>query len=228
MGHEADAYFSTRLGYEPKRDAIWKVITRYLQRFIPDQATILELGAGYCSFINQVVAREKHALDISDIITQYAATDVKTHICSCTDLNRFTDHQFDAVFSSFLYEHLTRDELNGVTADLRRILKPDGVLITLLPNFKTIARHYFDDYTHVQIFSHISFSDYLVSRGFSITDVQGRFLPYSFKSRFPKSVWMTRFYLRMPYRPLAGNMLVVAVNSTNTASTNTASTVGKR
>ena len=141
----SDSYFQTRLSYEPERDTIWAVIVEYLQRYIPDNAVVLELGAGYCSFINQVKAREKHALDISDIIEKHANDDVKTYIRNCCRLGQFKKNQFDVVFSSFLFEHLTREALNRVMRQLRAILKPDGVLITLLPNFKYIARHYFDD-----------------------------------------------------------------------------------
>ncbi len=205
-------YFETRLSFEPKRDAIWAVITKYLQRFIPPDAVILELGAGYCSFINHVEAKEKHALDKSEIIKDYADKSVKTHIQDCSQLNNFKTASFDVVFSSFLFEHLTRPGLDSVLSQIRRILKKDGVLITLLPNFKYIARHYFDDYTHQQIFSHISFADYLVSRGFIVQHVQGRFLPFSFKSRLPQIPFLTRFYLFSPFKPLAGNMLVVATN----------------
>ena len=210
---EKDSYFQTRLSYEPERDAIWKVIVEYLQRYIPDQASVLELGAGYCTFINHVKAKSKHALDLSPIIKEYAAPDVETHIGNCVNLRQFKSNQFDVVFSSFLYEHLTRDELNKVMSQLRKILRPGGILLTLLPNFKYIARHYFDDYTHVQVFSHLSFADYVTSQNFTVTDVQGRFLPYTFKSRLPKSPLLTKLYLALPYRPMAGNMLVVAVNN---------------
>ncbi|MGB3975026.1 MAG: class I SAM-dependent methyltransferase [bacterium] len=205
-------YFETRLSYEPKRDVIWAVITKHLQRFIPPNAVILELGAGYCSFINHVEAQEKHALDKSAIIKNYADKSVKTHIRDCVQLNSFATASFDAIFSSFLFEHLSRSNLNSVLSQIRRILKPKGVLITLLPNFKYISRHYFDDYTHQQIFSHISFADYLVSKGFIIQHVQGRFLPFSFKSRLPQSPVLTRLYLLSPFKPFAGNMLVVATN----------------
>ena len=207
-----DTYFKTRLSYEPQRDAVWAEITRYLQRFVPRDSAVLELGAGYCSFINQIEAREKHALDRSEVINRYAKPPVIRHIQDCEDLRSFTHGYFDVIFSSFLFEHLTREKLNRVLVQVRRILKPNGTLITLLPNFKYISRHYFDDYTHVQIFSHISFSDYLVSRGFTVGEVQGRFLPYSFKSWLPQSPLLTRLYLSLPFRPFAGNMLVVARN----------------
>jgi SAM-dependent methyltransferase len=208
-------YFETRLSYEPKRNAIWAVVTEYLQRYIPLNAVILELGAGYCSFINHVNALEKHALDQSNIIETHAESGVKTHVLDCEDLQIFSTGMFDVVFSSFLFEHLTRQKLDNVIQQIRRILKKNGVLITLLPNYKYISRHYFDDYTHVQVFSHLSFADYITSRGLIVTDVQGRFLPYSFKSRLPQSSLLARIYLALPFRPLAGNMLVVANNPTN-------------
>jgi SAM-dependent methyltransferase len=209
-----DAYFQTRLSYEPKRDEIWKPIVKYLQRFIPEKARVLELGAGYCSFINQVQALERHALDVSDVVKKHAADDVKVHVRNCTNLRSFGSNAFDTVFSSFLFEHLDRNELNRVMLELRRILRTGGVMITLLPNFKYIYRHYFDDYTHQQVFSHLSFADYLISMGFELVEVQGRFIPYSFKSRFPKSAFLTELYLKLPWRPFAGNMLVVARNPT--------------
>ncbi|MBN1355106.1 class I SAM-dependent methyltransferase [bacterium] len=207
-----DGYFNTRLSYEPRRDVVWKAIVEYLQRFVPNDARILELGAGYCSFINQIKASEKHALDISAITRKHAGTDVKVSIQNCTNLGSYRSNMFDAVFSSFLFEHLSREDLDRVMNQLRRIIRTGGVLITMLPNYKYISRHYFDDYTHLQVFSHISFTDYLSSRGFEPTEVQGRFIPYTFKSRLPKSAFLTRIYLHLPWRPFAGNMLVIARN----------------
>lgn len=209
---DSEGYFKTRLSYEPKRDVIWKPVVRFLERFIPKDARILELGAGYCSFINEVKASEKHALDTSDIIKKHAVESVKTHICDCAQLKPVETAYFDVVFSSFLFEHLTRDHLDKVMRELRRIVKPGGLVITMLPNFKYIYRDYFDDYTHLQVFSHISFSDYITSHGFDVTHVEGRFLPYSFKSRLPKSSFLTALYLRSPWKPFAGNMLVIARN----------------
>ena len=100
---KTNGYFETRLSHEPKRDAIWKPIVEYLQRFIPENAKILELGAGYCSFINQVKALEKHALDKSDIIKKYAHENVKTYVSDVSNLRLFHTGYFDVVFSSFLY-----------------------------------------------------------------------------------------------------------------------------
>ncbi|MBN1551933.1 class I SAM-dependent methyltransferase [bacterium] len=218
-----NSYFETRLSYEPSRDAIWKVIVRYLQRYIPNNSRILELGAGYCSFINHVEAQEKHALDQAEITASHAAENVKVHIQDCSNLRSFPNNAFDVIFSSFLFEHLTRAQLDNVIRESRRILRTGGVLITLLPNYKYIYRHYFDDYTHLQVFSHVSFADYLKSHGYELISVQGRFLPYTFKSRFPKSPFLTKIYLKLFWRPFAGNMLVVARNPAQETPTATSS-----
>jgi hypothetical protein len=37
-----------------------------------------------------------------------------------------------------------------------------------------------------------------------------RFLPFSMKSRLPKVGWLVSLYLALPWRPLAGQFLLVA------------------
>ncbi len=37
-----------------------------------------------------------------------------------------------------------------------------------------------------------------------------RFLPFSMRSRVPKWPWLVRLYLRLPFKPMAGQMLLVA------------------
>ena len=69
---------------------------------------------------------------------------------------------------------------------------------------------YFDDYTHVQVFSHVSLRDRLAAAGFRVVDVRPRFLPFSMKSRLPAAGFLVWWYLRSPLKPLAGQMLVVA------------------
>jgi len=52
-------YFAARFEYNPGRDAVWQVILGYLQRFIAQDVSVLDLGAGYCSFVNHVQAADK-------------------------------------------------------------------------------------------------------------------------------------------------------------------------
>ena len=53
-GGEVSAYFRTRLAPNPHRAAVWKHLCAYLQRWIPADADVLELGAGWCDFANTI------------------------------------------------------------------------------------------------------------------------------------------------------------------------------
>jgi len=209
-----NAYFSSRFVFNPKRDIVWKEICRFLQqRYIPAQSVILEIGSGHCHFINNIQGREKHALDVSSEMLGFIGHGVHGHVQSCTSLNEFEDSFFDTVFASNVFEHLTREEMQKALVEVKRILKDDGKLIIVQPNFKYCCKEYFDDYTHIQVFTHVGLHDFLVALGFTVVDLKTRFLPFSMKSRLPKASLFIKLYLRLPFKPLAGQMLVVAQNS---------------
>jgi SAM-dependent methyltransferase len=205
-----DAYYRTRFSHAPEREKVWRVICRYLERYLPPRAVILDLGAGYCSFINQVRAAKKHALDVFPGFVEYAAADVGTCVSACSNLSSFGDGQLDVVFSSNLLEHLGRTEVLDTLAEVRRVVKPGGRVVIIQPNFRYCSREYFDDYTHQFVFSHVSLADLLASMGFHVDVVIPRFLPLTLKSRLPRWPWAVALYLRLPIRPLAKQMLLVA------------------
>jgi len=194
------------------RSRVWKAITRHLQRrYIPDAAAVLELGAGYCPFINQIGAREKYAVDRNAIVQEHAAPDVRTFVQSCTDLSNLPQGHFDAVFASNLLEHLTLAEAGATLDQVTAVLKPGGRILLLQPNFAYAYRQYFDDVSHVQIFTHVSLADFLKIHDYSIEAVKPRFLPFSMRgSSIPTYTWLVALYLWLPFKPMAGQMLVVA------------------
>jgi SAM-dependent methyltransferase len=114
------------------------------------------------------------------------------------------------VFASNLLEHLDRDASNRLLGEAKRVLRPGGRLILMQPNFRLNPGRYFDDFTHVAIFTDQSLSDYLASQGWTVTDVLARFLPLTLKSRGSGLTFLVPWYLRSPLKPLAGQMLVVA------------------
>lgn len=213
--NESEAYFGSRYVPDAARDGVWREIARYLERYIARDASVLDLGAGYCSFINQVRAGKKFALDRHEPFRSYAAPDVTTAVKSCEDLSDFKNASLDVVFASNLLEHLDDGPIDRTLSEVMRVLKPGGRVILVQPNFRTASREYFNDYTHRKIFTDVSLADLLTSRGFRPERVEARFLPLNMKSRLPKWPWLTRFYLRLPFRPLAGQMLVVAVKPLN-------------
>ena len=205
----ADGYFETRFTRDENREAIWRAIAEYLQRYIPEDANVLDIGAGYCDFINNVNAKGRHALDRESEVLKNAAKGVETHVGDCEKMP-FEDGYFDVVFASNLFEHLSRKELERGISEVRRVLNRGGKLILIQPNFRYASREYFDDYTHKFVFSHVSVADFLSARGFDVEKVVPRFLPFSMKSRLPSSAFLVRIYLRLPLKPFAKQMLVIA------------------
>ena len=101
-------YFNTRFRHSEIKEKIWKELAEYFQKNIPIKPhdTVLDLGAGYCYFINNIRCKEKHALDICPIPLNNAQQDVIKHVRSCTNLKIFKTKFFDVVFCSNLLEHL--------------------------------------------------------------------------------------------------------------------------
>jgi SAM-dependent methyltransferase len=194
------------------RDRVWRAVTRYLEgRYFTENAVILELGAGYCPFINQVRAKEKFALDLNDVVKQHAAPDIQTFVQSCTDLSNLPRDYFDIVFASNVLEHLTLSDSGRTLDQVRCVLKRGGQLVLVQPNFACAYRQYFDDVSHLQVFTHVSLTDFLKIHGFSIVDVKPRFLPFAMReTRLPTAPWLVTLYLHSPFKPFAGQMLVVA------------------
>jgi hypothetical protein len=77
------------------------------------------------------------------------------------------------------------------------------------PNYRYAYKEYFDDYTHKKIFTHISLNDFFQANGFEAIKVLPKFLPFSLKSRLPKSYFLTKLYLHSFYKPMAKQMLLV-------------------
>ena len=204
------SYYQTRLQHDPRRAKVWRQICAWLQREIPTNASVLELGAGYCDFINHIQAARKVALDVSDTVRTTAAGDVETHVGTCTQLSFAKDGSFDVVFASNLFEHLPLLQFEQTLQEVRRVLKPGGKLLIIQPNFRYSYRDYFDDYTHVMIYTDRSLSDVIAAAGLDLVRVMPRFMPFSIKSRLPVVSALVWLYLRSPFKPFAGQMLIVA------------------
>lgn len=212
-------YFNTRFQYDPRRLVVWSAVTRYIQKkYISKKDRVMDLGAAYCDFINHVEASERHALDVFQRLEEFAADDVTTHVRSCTDMSPIPDGHLDVIFASNLLEHLTHEELLATIAEVRRVLRPDGRLILLQPNFKYCYRTYFDDYTHLQVFTHMGIWDLLEMAGLEVEQMHAKFLPVNMKStlrlQLPFLGFLVSAYLHSPWKPKAGQMLVVARNRT--------------
>jgi hypothetical protein len=80
----------------------------------------------------------------------------------------------------------------------------------LQPNYRFAYREYFDDYTHIAVYSDRSLVDFLEAHGFQVLECHPRFLPLTIKSRFQVSPFLIRAYLRLPFKPMGKQMLIRA------------------
>jgi SAM-dependent methyltransferase len=205
-------YHAVHLPPDPRRATVWAAVAEHLSRWIPSGAHVLEIGAGYCAWINAVRAPRRVAVDVWPEITRYAAAGVEARVLDASrELPSLGEAAFDVALASNVLEHFDADTAAAVVGDLHRLLKPGGRLLVIQPNFRYASAVYFDDYTHRSVFTDVSLPALLQSRGFEIDLVQARFLPYSMRAtRLPIRRWLVRSYLASPVKPMAGQMLVVA------------------
>jgi len=53
------------------RDRVWKVLCReFFQRYVPEGARILDVGAGWGEFINNIVAAQRIAMDLNPAVAE--------------------------------------------------------------------------------------------------------------------------------------------------------------
>jgi SAM-dependent methyltransferase len=207
-----DSYYASRYTFNNDRSVVWKEIVRYLKPYLENKKTILDLGAGYCDFINNVTAEHKIAVDMSEDFSKFANKDVQIVRSVVTDLSEVPSSSVDVVFASNLLEHLTDSDLEKTMSEVRRILNKNGLFISMQPNYRLAYKTYFDDPTHKKVFSDEALRSFLLSYNFNIVKYWRRFLPFSLKSRpsiIPLLPQLVRAYLNSPCKPFAGQMLFV-------------------
>lgn len=206
-----DTYHNTRFTADPRRQVLWQVLVdRVFQKQIPPDATVLELGAGYGDFINSVKAGHRIAVDCWPEMIAHLEPGITGLITSVTQLDGVVDNSVDYVFSSNCFEHISQKDLVDCLAQLQRKMKPGATLTIVQPNFKYAFREYFDDYTHVSVYTDRSLCDLLTANGFKITRCEPRFLPLTIKTSAPVHPFLIRLYLASPFKPLGKQMLISA------------------
>jgi ubiquinone/menaquinone biosynthesis C-methylase UbiE len=204
-------YHQTRFQFDNNRQIVWKtLVNSYFQKFADPDCTVLEVGAGYCDFINNISAKKKYAFDIWDGIRNFANSDVQSIVGSVQDLNQIPDGTVKLIFASNVFEHLTQSQLAEMLESLHLKLENEGKLVIVQPNFKYAYKEYFDDYTHCTIWTDVSLADFLQAHNWHVEYVTPKFMPLSLKSRLPTWPFLIKLYLMLPFKPMGKQMLLVA------------------
>jgi SAM-dependent methyltransferase len=199
----------------PDRAALWRVLCAdFFQRYVAAGDTVLDVGAGFCDFINHIRCGEKIAVDVQDEVRTAAAPGVRVHVGPADDLGWLADGRVDVAFVSNVFEHFpSKGAVVAALRELRRVLRPGGRVLILQPNIRYAYKVYWDFLDHHLPFSHRSMLEALAVAGFRAVEVRPRFLPYTSVGWMPRWPWLVRLYLRLrPAQWLFGRqMLLVAV-----------------
>ncbi len=182
------------------KNKIWKVLCEdFIQKYISPGDTVVDLGAGYCEFINNIHCNRRIAIDTDPEIQKFADPGVQVVITASTNLQQIADGSVNVTFASNFFEHLKdKDEFLKTLLEVRRILVTCGKLLVLQPNIRFTGNKYWDFFDH-----HIPITDRTLIEALGMVDLQvlevrPRFLPFTTKSSFPKSPLLVRIYLKLP------------------------------
>ena len=182
------------------KDAVWREIVRFLQRYIDRTAPVLDIACDRGHFIRWAKGSERWATDIRDVAAALPA-DVRFVQASGLDLaSVLPNGHFGSVFMSNYLEHL---ESSDVVIDqlrvARQLVRPGGRVIVLQPNIRLVGPRYWDFIDHRVALTERSLLEAAELAELRTIDLITRFLPYSTKGRLPSDPRLVRAYLA--FRP---------------------------
>jgi dolichol-phosphate mannosyltransferase len=194
--------------------AVWRaVVEAGLQRWVPANATVLDIGCGYGEFLNHVRAARRIGVDLNPDARSALAPGIEFHVGDVRRLPFLPDESIDVAFTSNLLEHLpSKKDVEVLLREARRVLKRGGHLILLGPNLRFVPGAYWDFWDHLTPITERSLVEVCENLGFRTIDCIPRWLPYTTRSALPQAPWLVRLYLRMPLIwPVLGRQFLVRV-----------------
>jgi SAM-dependent methyltransferase len=200
---ELDRIYSNRFSPIERQNKVrtWKTICdAFLSRYVPTSGTVLDVGAGYCEFINHIPARRRIAVDLNPDTVQLAAPGVEVLSIPLEQIDETIEAaSVDLAFASNVFEHLRGpDALLAVLEAIHQVLKPGGRLIVMQPNVKVLGGRFWDFVDHTLPLTEKGMAEALEVSRYEVVECRARFLPYTFKSRLPAWPWLVRLYLALP------------------------------
>jgi len=128
-----------------------------LQTVISDDATVLEYGCGVGRILRHVKAARRIGVDVSPSFLEEAARhDIETLLTEGIAIDLPTN-SVDFAFSIMVFQHLDRRYHRERIAEIRRVLKQDGLAMIQFPR---LASYYGKDrsylYTSEEIASYVA------------------------------------------------------------------------
>jgi len=110
-----------------------KTLLKYFNNF-DETAHLLDIGSGKLGAFNHPIIDKfnRISMDIDiDALNNNTTTDMK--VCADARILPFKTHSIDAAISRDCLEHIK--DVESLFSELQRSMKPNGIFITLIPNF---------------------------------------------------------------------------------------------
>ncbi len=194
---------------------LWTVLCdAFFSRYVPAGGTVVDLGAGYCDFANNIRAARRVAVDLNPDTARYAADGVEVVRAPLDRVDEVVgEGTVDLAFASNVFEHLPNpDALLRTLSAVRRALKPGGRIMVMQPNVRLVGGAFWDFFDHTLPLTEKGMVEAMTVAGLRVVESRARFLPYTTKSRLPQWGVLVRLYLAVPPAQwlLGKQMLVVA------------------
>lgn len=200
-------------GQADYRQKVWAVLSQFFSQWISSEAKVLDLGCGWCEFINAVNCQFKLGMDLNPDSKHFARPEVRVLEQDCSLDWAVETESLDVVFTSNFLEHLpTKQALQNTLVQAHRTLKCGGRFIAMGPNIRLVPGAYWDFFDHYVPLTELSLSEILEKCGFDVEFRRARFLPYTMSHGRQYPEWMLRAYLSFPFlwRLAGAQFLVVA------------------
>lgn len=190
--------YKKRFQHEKKRIKVWKILVdSFFSEFINPEDTVLDIGSGYCEFINAVKCKKKYALDVNTEIKKYAASGVTVLISKSTKI-RLKDNSVDKVFISNFFEHITKDEIVKTIGEIKRVLRNKGKVIAMHPNIRFLGKDFWMFFDHITPIDDRAIEEIFLVNDFSLDRRILKFLPFTMSGGAEIPEFLIKIYLKIP------------------------------
>lgn len=181
---------------------VWKILIKFFfQKYVSNDASIIDIACGNGEFINYINAKNKFAVDLnpeSKLFLQKNITLINEDIFKAIKILSKKKLKFNLIFCSNFLEHLSKKEdLVALLNSLKNILTDDGIIIIMGPNYKYSYKNYWDFFDHHIPLTDQSVIELLDLTGYKILEKYPKFLPFSTKSSLPKHKIFIYVYLKI-------------------------------
>ena len=132
---------------------------------------LLEPGCGRGEHLRlfKNLGMEVYGLDLSPE-SPFFEKDLNISICDLEkDKLPYPDNHFDVIYSKSFLEHLGNP--GKFLEEAFRVLKPNGLLLSMVPDWESQYKKFYDDYTHISPFTIVSLKNIQLVAGFSDVSV---------------------------------------------------------